>query len=125
MLDIGGINSQIIHKDNTEIIEDRRMFLKNLAQELMKPHLVYRASVMSLPFKMRQRIRELAGIPEPQPVTAEVQAGFCGFCPRRKNRKSKKNCSTCNITICTEHTTFVCPACSSIPQLNASGTSTD
>lgn len=50
LLDIAGINSQIIFKSNTDIVIPRRKFLKQLRQDLYKPHLVRRQSIPTLSF---------------------------------------------------------------------------
>lgn len=112
MLDIGGINSQIIHKTNTDILQDRRIYLKQLSQELMKPHLVTRSSVPYLPISLRSRITQTLKIPETEPNAAAPDGAFCSFCPRRRNRKSRMRCQTCNCALCREHAKYSCPNCS-------------
>lgn len=118
MLNIGGVNSFIIYKTNNfndQYIKFRRLYLKDLALSLMKPHLIARAHITNLPLMLRQSIARTAGVsidvencpPPPQNV---VQ--YCAFCPRRKNRKVKKNCSSCQKPICPEHTVHSCSTCS-------------
>lgn len=110
ILDIAAINSNIVYKTNTGVIEERRIHLNKLAEDLIKPLLVRRSSIRSLPIDIRSMLRSYLNLPQID-HNRDVSSGFCAFCPRRKNRKSKKRCVSCNAAICTEHTTFTCRTC--------------
>lgn len=64
LLNIGGINSQIIYSENTENQLDRGLFLRELALELMKPQAQIRRSVSNLPLKLRNSVKQLVGVEE-------------------------------------------------------------
>lgn len=55
LLNVGGINSQIIYNGNTELVEARRLFLKNLALDLMKAQLMNRAQFSKMPAEEKKR----------------------------------------------------------------------
>lgn len=110
-LNIGGINSFIIYKANTEDLTKRRLFLKTLALSLMKEHLVRRSSVPNISFLDRATMRRIAGVQEEDIAEKKIRQGFCGFCPRRKNSKTTKVCNVCEIPICPRHTVHTCPKC--------------
>lgn len=118
MLNISGVNSYIVHKaNNNEPIGERRVFLKELALSLVKPHLVNRSKIQNIPLTLRTTIARIAGVPleNPNQPTPENSL-FCYLCPRRKNRKTKKNCNSCNRPICPEHSTHFCPNCLASPE---------
>nr|CAI5820033.1 unnamed protein product [Callosobruchus analis] len=115
ILDVAAINSNIVYKSNTGVIEERRIYLNKLAEALIKPLLVRRSSIRSLPINIRSMLREYLNLPQVE-QNREASSDFCAFCPRRKNRKSKKRCVSCNAAICTEHTTFTCRTCCGVNQ---------
>lgn len=87
LLNIAGINSQIIYKSNTNIIIPRRKFLKQLGQELCKPHLIRRQSITTLSILLRQQITRFSGVissPESAPNTSGKAK--CAYCPKKENR---------------------------------------
>lgn len=113
ILDVAAINSNIVYKSNTGVVEDRRIHLRKLAEALIKPLLVRRSSIKTLPVNIRRMLKEYLNLPQME-QNREATPGFCAFCPRRKNRKSKKRCVSCSVAICTEHTTFSCLTCSGV-----------
>ncbi|CAH1984346.1 unnamed protein product [Acanthoscelides obtectus] len=112
ILDVAGINSHIIYKSNASKILARRIYLKNLALQLIKPQMITRSTIRTLPLDIRTRIRQILGIPETDTNASVSASGFCGICPRKTNRRTKKQCSKCNIPICNYHVTFICSTCS-------------
>lgn len=61
LLNLGTINSHIIYKTNTGTTIARRIFIAELAKELVKPHLLKRATLENLPIPLRQSIRNITG----------------------------------------------------------------
>lgn len=111
LLNIGAINSQIIYFANTNDKLDRRLYLKTLAIELMKPFVLSRMSVQNLPIHLKKAMQKFVGVTEEEPSTSASVPGRCEFCPRRKNRKTKKTCCKCNKYLCNEHANFLCGQC--------------
>lgn len=67
LLDIAGINSQVIYNSNTNDMMSRRTFLKALGKELIQTHLRTRLEIVTLPKELRSRIAFVLGQPRHQP----------------------------------------------------------
>lgn len=107
LLNIAGINSQIIYYNNTNNKLLRRKYLTDLAKELTKPHIVRRANISSLSIPLRQKIINVLGSRTTPTEAAEPlndARSRCFFCPKRKNRFTQHRCHTCLKHICKEHT---------------------
>jgi len=91
-MNIGGINSQIIFRENTGIYLSRREFLKTLGKELSKPFMLERLQMPTLRTSIRQRIIKLTGYTKTEnevPERSNIEhRPKCVFCPKRKNRKT-------------------------------------
>lgn len=61
LLNLGTINSQIIHKANTNTIIPRRKYISELAKQLATPHLLRRSSIENLSSGLKQAIRNVTG----------------------------------------------------------------
>ncbi|XP_067132199.1 piggyBac transposable element-derived protein 4-like [Centruroides vittatus] len=119
MLNIAGINSQIIHQSNGNCskVSSRREYLKRLALELMYEQIDRRKLMLTLPTDIRisaERIRPSR--PEVRPkISTEspnpTKARRCKECGRKKNRKTRKQCIKCETFLCLEHLTHVCRHC--------------
>lgn len=112
LLNIGGINANIIYLANTGVQTNRRKFLKALSKELCMDHLRRRALQENLPRQLKVQIKKLAGVEEQehQPRAAGA-AGRCAYCTWRENRKTVVTCSLCARYICKRHTTSLCNNC--------------
>lgn len=115
LLDITGINAQILFYSNqSNRKEPRRIFLKNLAFSLMKPHLKERSKILSLPkditlFLSKYRSEETEGNEEP----ATKKRGRCVTCGRAKNVNTTITCDKCHNHVCKKHVlkTQLCVKC--------------
>lgn len=88
LINIAGINSQIIYKANTDTTISRRQFLKYLGQDLCKPFMVQRLNCKNLSFDLRKQINRFTGqISTPtQEDPKPTERVKCAYCPARKNR---------------------------------------
>lgn len=112
-LNIGGLNAQIIHLDNTKSKMTRLLFLKTLGKELMTDQLTRRATIEVLPRSIKIRLNQYC-----KDTNNEVGAvqrirtsGRCAFCERSRDRKTKKVCTNCAKLICKDHLIEICPEC--------------
>lgn len=115
LLNIAGINSQIIYYSNTNNKLKRRTYLTDLAKQLTKPYIIRRSSITSLSIPLRQKIRNVLGneaisveAVEPNDANAKPR---CFFCPKRKNRFTQHRCHTCLKPVCKEHTSATVLTC--------------
>lgn len=73
LLDLSTVNAQIIYFSITGDSIPRRKFIKTLAMELVKPHLIRRASVDVLSISLRQSIKNILGPEFPERQRLHVQ----------------------------------------------------
>lgn len=66
LLNLATINSQIIHKANTNTILPRRKYISELAKQLATPHLLRRSSIEYLPCGLKQSIKNVTGQEPPR-----------------------------------------------------------
>lgn len=114
LLNIAGINAQVVYYSrNTNEKMKRRIFLRTLAMELIKPQVGKRAAETSLPKRIREKASRLTGQQHPpQAQRARLGAtGRCEVCPRNKDRKTAKSCGKCQKWICVDHVNMVCDEC--------------
>lgn len=103
MMNIAGINAQIIFKANKEnpcIM--RRIFLKNLSMQLMENWFKERAVINTLPRDIRLFLEKYKES-EPPAEVLERKRGRCGMCVRAKNMVTTRKCTVCKQFICKEH----------------------
>lgn len=110
LMNIAGINSQIIFQKNTGKKVVRRYFLKELAFDLIREHINERKQTTSLPNPLKRKIREFCGEPENK-VVRSPKIERCSFCTTKQNRKTKQFCQNCSLYICKEHAYQLCVAC--------------
>lgn len=114
ILNIAGLNSQIIFQENTQIKMSRLSFLKNLSRQLMEDQLKYRMTLDMLPRTIKFKIRQYCNTQDGQTsgIDQRVRAqGRCAFCERSKDRKTTKVCTNCAKLICRDHLIETCPDC--------------
>lgn len=106
ILNVGGLNSFIISKkNNSNPSMKRSVFLKRLAKELCREHMLSRITIPSTPTNTKRRLRQILDVEaERRPAPAEdVTSGRCHSCTWRQNRLSKTRCVSCRQFICREH----------------------
>lgn len=106
LINISGINSQIIYnRSDTEALP-RRLFLKQLSLQLMKPHLENRLQCQNLPTDIKILIKKHVdveqGINSAEEPPRKIRSR-CYICGRRKNRVTTMRCETCKMFVCKEH----------------------
>lgn len=114
ILNIAGLNSQVIFQENTQIKMSRLNFLKNLSRQLMEDQLKYRMTKDMLPKTIKCKIRQYCNTlyGETSGIDQRVRAsGRCAFCERSKDRKTTKVCTNCAKLICRDHLIETCPDC--------------
>lgn len=115
ILNVGGINSFIISKKNSSNPSMKRtLFLRQLARELCREHMLSRITILSTPTNTKRRLRQILGVEvEKRPAPVEdVTSGRCHSCTWRQNRVSKKRCVSCRQFICREHSApAICVNC--------------
>lgn len=110
MLNVAGINAQVIFTSNnpeTKIL--RRNFLRELADNLIRPYLQRRVSLTNIPRSLQIRLKEVCGIENDN--QENVIPGRCSYCGWKKNRKTRFSCFQCNTYMCLEHITAICSTC--------------
>lgn len=86
LLNITGINSQIVFKSNTDIVIPWRKFFKQLGKDLCKPHLIRRQSIPILSIPLIQQITRFTGvISSPKTGTGTSGKAKCTYCPKKEN----------------------------------------
>uniref|UniRef100_A0A286Y2W0 PiggyBac transposable element-derived protein domain-containing protein n=1 Tax=Cavia porcellus TaxID=10141 RepID=A0A286Y2W0_CAVPO len=118
ILNMCGINSFIVYKENNKYNISRRNFLRRLGLELIRDHLQERKNKMFLPRELRKKIvehtgeltSEQAGAASQKP-TITGKRKRCQLCPTEKDRKTKHTCYQCMRYLCMEHTVFMCEDC--------------
>lgn len=111
MLNVAGINSQVIfYANNPDLNLLRRNYLRELANQLIRPHLESRAIAPFIPTSMKLRLQEICGMRQDFDQE-ERRPGRCSFCSWKKNRKTRFFCCLCNKYMCLEHITALCRIC--------------
>ncbi|CAI6376024.1 unnamed protein product [Macrosiphum euphorbiae] len=115
LMNIAGINSQIIYRENTGNVITCRNYLRSLGRELAKEIMINRLAIPTLSIQLRSTIMKITGIKK-QPTQPEQHGSVkerlkCAYCPKNKNRKTMVCCELCNNRICKEHTSTICKSC--------------
>lgn len=115
ILDIAGINSQVIFVSNnpeTKIV--RRLYLRGLGLELLKPQVTKRVATKNVPRSIRLGAAKYADIPVEKPQQSSSgnrSSGRCIVCPRKKDKKTKCSCYKCDKFMCQNHMKLICESC--------------
>lgn len=116
LLDIAGINAQVIHLYNSNEAMPRRKFLRQIGYEMVKPNVARRGSTKTLPRTLRSTIMKVASgqVTPQQAPSVNRPAGSrirCVICPRTKDTKTTQKCSKCQRPMCLSHMDFFCKPC--------------
>ena len=84
LLNVSGINSQIIFQANTDSQHIRRDYLKLLSLDLVRGHMQYRSTIETFSVQLKERIRKFTGVPEE--IQEEIQ---------ESPQKKRKRCEVC------------------------------
>ena len=121
LLDVAALNAFLIFSTQNSEFEvgkthKRRLFLRNLAKELVIPQMRrrlrvttnLRSTVLVAMERCGVRREENVGTVCETPVTKRKR---CHYCPSKKDRKSAMVCKKCNKNVCKEHSHVVCNNC--------------
>lgn len=100
ILNIAGINSQLIYHENNKCNINRREFLQTLGKSLTLDYLQRRKNMLAIPTNLRKKIQSDLCENELQHEAGPSREGRCYYCDRKKNIKTKN----CENYICKEHT---------------------
>lgn len=115
LLNIAGINSQVVHVSNHPDPKSdlkRRIFLKQIALTLIDEHLQRRSYQKNVPETVRQRRQDVAGTSEASSNVEEIPEGTRKYCSGCKNKnKSRFYCQKCKSFVCLKHAKMLCFPC--------------
>lgn len=115
ILDIAGINSQVIFvSNNPETKTVRRLFLRGLGLDLLKLQVSKRVTTKTVPRSLRLEAAKYANLPVEKLKQSSSQnrsSGRCIVCPRNKDKKTKCSCYKCNNFMCQNHMKLICESC--------------
>lgn len=113
LMDLVGINSQIIYSENTGTELSRKSFLTEIVKNLTKPFMIKRVTIPQLSTPLRMTIKQILNISnkEVSVIVQDKSRQLCAYCPRKKNRKTTITCYSCESYICKEHTRTMCERC--------------
>lgn len=124
VMDIGALAAYVIYYENNKMIDkktnQRRIFLRQLSEELAKPFIEERAGNPQVMrhFNTKLAIESIVGLPLPNYIVPAVQneerdstgrkkpTGSCHLCYKetiKRRRKTRKSCAVCEKPVCDEH----------------------
>ncbi|CAK1579699.1 unnamed protein product [Parnassius mnemosyne] len=118
MLDVSAANAYIISSMNQSQRKVPRLnFMKQLAEDLITPHLRRRANQFGLQRELQNAIRRVLKIDE-EPRTSSANSSdkletrkTCSTCDPKKKRKTFHLCFQCKNPICVECSQKMCVRC--------------
>lgn len=117
MLNISGINAQVIYFGNDQNVIRRKTFLKALSHALVLPHMARRSLETSgIHTGLQQRLKEITQVDQEQQKEENEKVGKrkrCHTCIGQR-RLTKYNCKKCKKPICLMHIESFCNDCSQI-----------
>lgn len=119
LINIAGINSQILYTINTNIKNTRRRFLQSLSLDLIKPQIIKRIQSANIPREIREKCKMMVNFREPslaednivEEKKPKLGRGRCSLCPRKQDKKTSVTCVKCKRFTCKNHQHVVCDQC--------------
>lgn len=116
-MDVAANNSFILfdgqHPDYFSSSHKRRLFIMELAEELMKPFIVHRSSNPKLKISTKEAIRrcgiQVSNIENMDDIQSKKRR--CFICPHDRDRKISTCCVKCKNNVCGEHSNVFCKKC--------------
>ncbi|CAK1598285.1 unnamed protein product [Parnassius mnemosyne] len=119
ILNMAGINANIVFKCNTNSTQKHRNFIKTLGRMMVAEHMSARKEIPQLSSQLRKRMREFGGeSAQETPVRVPGVRKRCQVCPYARHRKTSNVCEDCHKYICPEHTVSFCQECAAITDNN-------
>ena len=98
-----------IAKNGNEPMQ-RRKFLKKLCLELVDNHVKKRATIVTLPNQLRQKLAKVTNTEVQNETPRSGKRTRCHDCQGR-DRKTQYFCTICYKYLCLEHAKFICEQC--------------
>ena len=98
-----------IAKNGNEPMQ-RRKFLKKLCLELVDNHVKKRATIVTLPKQLRQKLAKVTNTEVQNETPRSGKRTRCHDCQGR-DRKTQYFCTICYKYLCLEHAKFICKQC--------------
>lgn len=121
LLNIAGINAQVVLARNGQAVVRRRLFLRELAKQLAMEHLQRRrANSATFPRALQERLNSVnlenqgnRPVPEDNVVQNNpLKRKACVPCNAEKRRRlTNYYCKTCDQALCLQHAIYVCQKC--------------
>lgn len=120
ILNMCGINSQVIFFGNDQKLIRRKVFLKQLSNELVLPQLKRRSQLsIGMPLDLQHKLHRYGAHDEidnseRQEATQGMKRKRCEDCtgPTNKRKLTKYSCNSCKKLICLSHIDSYCSDCS-------------
>ena len=118
LLDVAALNAFVVFSTQDSEFEvgknhKRRLFLQNLAEELVIPQIRRRQRVTTNLNSTVLVAMEQCGVRREENVrtvseTPVTKQKLCHYCPSKKDCKSAMVCKKCNKNVCKEHSYVIC-----------------
>lgn len=117
MLNIAAINARVLLLSASkpeEKYRKRRLFLKDLALELLKEQIQEKSVQPLMTRKLQKETNTRGAEQNEEPPSKKIKSSTrkrCHICPVSKDRKSKITCKICEKNVCGEHGSIICNMC--------------
>lgn len=121
MMNVAGINAQVVSLGNDKETKIRRLFLRSLSDSLVTEHLQRRCEAISsggIPLSIQEKLKNRMPLERAVEDNAEQPRHLldkrtrCECCKLdKKTRLTKFTCKNCSKAICLQHAEYVCVMC--------------